>query len=331
MVRRRVAAGVGVALVIIIALVVNGCLKSKAHAALESYAQHVSALVKESDEQVSRPLFATLSSANGQPPLNVEVHIDEYRQQAETQAKSAKSLSVPSSMNGAQRDFLLTMDLRVEGLVKVANLVRSALGTQNQSATTQIAGAMEIFLASDVLYSQRVAPLISETLAANAINGLNPPATAFLPNLGWLEPSTVQSRLTGKGSSSSANATPTPGTHGSALIGVSSGSAALEPESTGTFNHIHGAPNPTFTVKVEDSGSNEETNVKVDVVVVSQGKQYHASHTINKTEPGKTVQVDIPVEGVPLAPGKVSVNVEAVPGETDSENNKGTYLAIFEK
>ena len=62
------------------------------------------------------------------------------------------------------------------------------------------------------------------------------------------------------------------------------------------------------------------------------GKQFKASHTIEKIEPGKTVSVDIPVTGVPLgAAAKVEVEVERVPGETNTENNKGTFLAVFAK
>ena len=47
----------------------------------------------------------------------------------------------------------------------------TALGGKDKQASTQIAGAMEIFLASDVIYSQRVAPLIQQTLADDGITG----------------------------------------------------------------------------------------------------------------------------------------------------------------
>ena len=53
----------------------------------------------------------------------------------------------------------------------MASLVRTALGGQAKQASTLIAGDMEIFLASDVIYSQRVAPLIQQTLAADGIQG----------------------------------------------------------------------------------------------------------------------------------------------------------------
>ena len=83
---------------------------------------------------------------------------------------------------------------------------------------------------------------------------------------------------------------------------------------------------------VENAGSNPQTNVKVDISVTSEGKTLTASHLIDKTEPGSTTNVDIPVTGVALgAASRVSVNIEPVPGETDTENNKGSYLVIFGK
>jgi hypothetical protein len=229
-------------------------------------------------------------------------------------------------MSAAQTDLELAMDLRVEGLTKVAALLPTALGGQGKQASALIAGDMEIFLASDVIYSQRVAPLIQQTLASNGISGLSTAPTRFLPNLGWLESATVSSRISGKSASQAAQ--PLSGHHGSALKAVSVGSQALEPEPA--LNHISGGSSPTFTVQVEDAGEFPETNVTVNVTVTSGGKQFKASHAIEKTEPAKTASVDIPVTGVPLgAASKIEVQVEPVPGETNHEGTKNTYLAIF--
>jgi hypothetical protein len=323
------AAGIGVVLLIVIVLVVNGCLKSQKHQALKDYNRNVGQIAQASDEQVSAPLFSALTGAGGKSALSVEEQIDQLRIQAQSLANRAKGLSVPGEMTGAQRNLLLALDLRAEALAKIAALVPTALGGQGEHASTQIAGDMENFLASDVLYSQRVAPLIQQTLASSGIQGLSTASTRFLPNLGWLDPSTTLSRITGKASSSQ-NGQSVTGNHGSALKGVSVGSNTLEPEPT--LNHISGGSTPTFTVQVENSGEFPETNVKVDMTVTAAGSQLKASHVIEKTEPGKTVSVDIPVTGVPLGvASKIEANIEGVPGENDLENNKNTYLAIFGK
>ncbi len=328
MVRRRIAAGVGVVLLIVIVLLVNGCLKRGKQQALESYNQNVNQIGQASVSQTARPLFTTLSDAAGKSALNVEVQVDQLRRQAQELAERAKGLSVPSEMTAAQRNLLSALNLRVEGLSKIASLIREALGGQAQQASTKIAGAMETFLASDILYSQRVVPLIQQYLTAGGVSGQTTSQSRFLPNLGWLTPATVQSRIAGQPASSSGGIAP--GTHGHSLKGVSVGATALE--ASPTINHVSGGSNPTFTVMVENAGSNPETNVKVDVSVTTEGKTLYASHVINKTEPGSTSNVDIPVNGVTLgAASRVTVNIEAVPGETETANNKGTYIVIFGK
>jgi hypothetical protein len=328
MVRRRVVAGIGVVLLIVIILIINGCLNSEKQQALKNYNRDAGQIVHESDENVTGPLFSALTGAGSKSALNVEVQVDQLRIGAQSLANRAKNLSVPSEMAGAQHNLLLTQNLRAEALTKIAGLVPTALGAQGKPAMTLIAGDMEILLASDVIYSQRVAPLISEALSAGGVHGVSTASSRSLPNLGWLEPTTVESRISGKSASSST--APVSGNHGSALKEVSVGTNKLESEPT--LNHITGGSNPTFTATVENSGEFEEHNVKVDVTVTAGGKQSKASHTIEKTEPGKTVSVDIPVAGVPLGvAAKIEVFIEGVPGENDLENNKGVFLAIFEK
>jgi hypothetical protein len=326
MVRRRIAAGAGVVLLIVIVLLVNGCLNSQKTQALKEYAHNVSAIASESNQQVSRPLFAALTNAGSKSALDVEEQVNQLHLEAQKQAERARGLSVPGEMSGAQQNLLLTMDLRAEGVEKVANLLRTALGGQAKQASTPIAGDMENFLASDVIYSQRVAPLIEQTLKSGGVEGQTVASSHFLPNIGWLEPSTVQSRITGTGSTQSGETLT--GHHGSALKGVSVGTTALEPEPA--VNHISGGSSPTFTAQVENAGEFNETDVKVNVTITAGGKQYAASGTIEKTEPGKTADGNITVTGVPLgAPAKVEVQVEPVPGETNHEGTKDTFLAIF--
>ncbi len=128
MVRRRVAAGVAVVLLIVIVLVINGCLKSEKQQSLKNYNHDVSQLAAESDAQVSHPLFVALSNAGAKSALDVEEQIDQLLIQAQKIAERAKGLSVPSEMESAQRDLLLALDLRVEGMAKVAALLPTALG-----------------------------------------------------------------------------------------------------------------------------------------------------------------------------------------------------------
>lgn len=324
-VRRRIAAGVGVVLVIAIVLIISAIVKSQQSDALKNYGHDVNQIVEESDQKVATPFFTALSGAGTKSALDVAQQLDELHVEAEHLAARAKSLNVPSAMEGAQRYLLLALDLRAEGVAKVAGQMRMASGNQAQQASTLIAGDMENFLASDVIYSQRVAPLIEQTLKANGLGGQAVAGSRFLPNVGWLEASTVQSRLAGQ---SGGSGPVTPGTHGSALIGVSVGETTLEAEPA--VNHLAGGSTPTFTATVEDSGESAQTNVKVEVIVSAGGKQLKATRSIDSIQPGSKETVDVPVENVPQeVESKVEVNVLPVPGETDLENNKASYLAIF--
>ncbi len=329
MMRRRFAAGAGVVLLIVIVLIVNGCLKSQQTQALQEYAHDVSTIATESEQQVSHPLFVALSGASSKSALDVEEQVDQLHLEAQKQATQAKDLSVPGEMSSAQRNLLLALNLRAEGLEKVAGQLRTALGgqaSQAKQANTYIAGNMENFLASDVIYSQRVVPLIEETLKSAGVSGQTVASSRFLPNLGWLDANTVQARITGESANTASE--PVTGNHGSALKTVSVGTTALEPEPA--LNHISASGNTTFTVGVENSGESPQRNVKVDVTVTVGGKKLTASSVLERTEPSKTVNAEVTVTGVPAGQAaKVEVNVEGVPGENDLENNKATFLAIF--
>lgn len=325
MMRRGVAAAVAVVIVLVLVLVIKGCVKNEKQESLKTYNRDVSALAAESTEVVATPLFTTLASASSKKALEVDEAVNQLSQKAHEQAARVKALSVPGEMEAAQRDLLLVFDLRVEGMEKLATLLQTALGNKAQKSLSEIAGDMEVFLASDVIYSQRVVPLIQQTLGANGLGTLTTSPSRFLPNLGWLETSTVSTRLTGQTQSTG----PVTGNHGSALVGVSVAGNTLAAEPT--LNHLTGGSNPTFTVTGENSGEFDETDVKVDMKVIQGGKEYKGQSTVEKTEPGKNFTVEVQVHGVPTGvPAKVEAFIEGVPGENDLENNKGSYLAIFE-
>ena len=295
--RRRIAAVVAaVVLLIIIVLVINGCLKSQKQQSLKDYNRHVGEVAQEFDTQVSKPLFTTLAGAAGKSALDVQVQVNNLLGEAQKLLAHAKGLSAPGEMASAQRALLLALDLRVEGIAKIATLLPAALGGQGKQTAPKVAGDMEIFLASDVIYSQRVVPLIQQTLDANGIHEATG-ATRMLPNIGWLETNTVAGRLTGQSGASSSTGV-TPGTHGSALISTAVSTSTLEPEPT--LNHIKGGGSPTFTVTVENTGESNESNVEVDVTVTAAGKTLKASKAINSTQPGAKVNAEIPLGGVPL-------------------------------
>lgn len=327
LVRRAVAAAVGLVLLILIVLGIRSCVNSQHKDSLRSYANNVASVIQASDSQVGAPFFQYLAGAGGKSPLDVEVQVNQYRATAEQQAKQAQGFDVPNEMASAQRNLLLALDFRAEGLAKIANQVRSALGGQNSSAAIDmIGGEMQLFLASDVVYSQRVAPLVAQVLAGQGIGGLALPATQFLPDLGWLSPQVVSQRLTGHGAS---NGPVRPGSHGHGLLSVSVNGNTLS--ASPTVNRITYTPNVAFDLKVANQGSNDEFGVMVSIQITGSGSPITFSKTIDTTKAGTVTDVLIPLTQTPPIGSPVSLvaSIAAVPGEKNLANNKASYTVVF--
>ncbi len=327
MMRRRIAAGVGVLVVIALVLIVSAIIAGQKASALEQYDRELNQLARQSEQQVGKPLFVALTGAGGKQAIDVEQQINELQREARQIAAHARGVSVPGEMAEAQRNLLLALQMRAEALGKISARMHAALGGQAKTAAASIAGAMEILLASDVIWSQRVVPLTQEALAAGGIHGLTTAGSRSLPNLGWLSSETALTRITGKNASELGR--PAPGTHGDALTGVAVGGNALQAEPA--VNHLAGGANPTFAVTFQNTGENSESNTKVVVSVTSAGKTVSGSDTVEKTEPGQTANAEVHLSGVGTGVySKIEAKIEAVPGETNLENNKAAYLAVFE-
>jgi hypothetical protein len=332
LVRRLVALGAVAVVLVIIIFGFKSCRDSAHKNSLRDYNQNVATIVRDSDEQVGKPLFDLLQSKTEQSPVSQETQINQYRVVAEDQASRARSLSVPGDMAAAQRDLLMTLDFRAEALGAIADTIRTALGSENaasRDATSQIAGQMQKLLASDVIYSQRTAPLIKETLDDNGITGQTIAASKFLPNLGWLDPDTVAARIGGTGTAGTKTPT-TPGPHGHGLTSVAIGSTTLQPQPA--VNRVAAGSSTAFNVSFQNQGASDETNVKLTVRITAEGqKAIVVTKTVPQTKAGATSQADVPLgQSPPIGtPVTVKVTIGKVPGEQTLSNNTQTYTVLF--
>jgi hypothetical protein len=336
--RLRQAVGLGalVVLAFVIVLGFKGCLDSRKDNALKDYNRNVTAVINDSDQSVGKPFFQRM--ANGaRDSQGLGVQISQLRLAAEDDVKRAKAFAVPGDMGPAQRNLELVLNLRAEGLTKIAEQIPSALGRgqTSETAISKIAGEMQTFLASDVVYAQRVAPLIKDALDNNGIKGQDIAGSRFMTDVSWLAPATVATRL----NRSAAGATGTtgtvkPGLHGHGLVGTNIGTVALSPEAPGVVNRVTWSANPTITVKFANQGDNDEPNVKVSVSVkATTGKAISATKTIGQTKAKTTSTVNIPLgEGPPAGVATtLTVAIAKVLGEKTTTNNRSTYTVIFVK
>lgn len=338
LVRRGIALAGLLVLFVLLLLVVGSCRSRAKEGALKDYNREASSLGRESETQVGRPFFALLSGqgANGSP-TDLQTKVSSLRAEAERQFAKGEKLDVPDKMIPAQRSLLIALELRRDGLASIAEKIRPALGDQGdaaEEATNAIAGQMQYFLASDVVYDARVRPLIRQSLDDAEIGGQTISPSRFVPTIAWLSPKVVAARLGSGGAAGDTGAgqDPTkvaPGTHGTGLSTVAVGDTTLE---SGAANRVPAAGSPTFNVAFANQGENPEQDVRVDVRVQAEGgRPITGSDTVDSVAQGATATATVRLPRAPTAgtAATVTVRVRPVPGEKKTDNNQQEYQVLF--
>jgi len=335
MIRRAVALGLGLLLVILLGFVIKTCQNSRHENALKDYNRQISSIGDDSARQVGAPFFQLLSE--GGSPQDLQTNISSYRVQAEQQYDQAARLDAPSDMKGAQQSALIALEWRRDGLERIANEISTALGDEGEATDTaieDIAGQMEVFMASDVAWKTRVVPFIKNALDDAEIGGQRIGPSEFLPDYRWVEPQTIANvldqTLTNTGGGGSGQPTG-PGLHGTGLDATSYGDTTLQPSTT---NRLTYQPNQAFTVKFTNQGENDEFDIKVTLrISADSGNPITLSKTVPKLAPQESATVELPLENQPPLGAAVTIRttVAKVPGEEKTDNNRSEYPALFER
>jgi len=322
-----------VAILIVLILIVLGihsCQISARNSALKDYNNNVSSLIQESNQTGSQ-LFSQLSSGGGASnATSLQNQINETRVRADSELSSARSINVPSEMSGAQQNLLLALEMRRDGIAGIAAEIQPALGTSaSTDALNAIATDMARFYASDVVYIAYATPLIAGALNAAGIavggsNGETIQGGQFLPDLQWLTPAFIATRLGASLPAPSGKFTP--GLHGHSLDSVSVGGTTLQ---TGATNTIPASPPPTFTLNFTNGGHFTETNVVLKVTV--SGTSVSGQTVVPQTTPGEHATGQVTLNSSPPA-GTYTVTAEVVPvpGETNTANNYLSFPVTFQ-
>lgn len=332
---RRAVAGVAIVLFLLLLLVaVNSCRTSQRENALKDYNRQLSTVATESEQQVAAPFFQLLTEGGGGSPQDLQTAISGYRVQAEQQYERARALDVPSEMRGAQEAALIALEWRRDGLDYIAQRIGPALGDEGDEATQaieQIAGQMQVFLASDVAWRTRVAPFVQHALDEAEIGGQEIVVSRFLRTRAWLDPETVATELEQQlTSGGGAAGEPTgPGLHGTNIESTVYGDTTLQP---GVANTLPYVPDQPFVVTFTNGGENDEFDIKVTLRVVPDGGDpITASDTVPQLAQGESVSVELALpEAPPVGPAvTVQTRVAPVPGEDNVDNNRSEYPAQF--
>jgi hypothetical protein len=321
MLRRGLALGGGLIVLILIVLGVKGCLDARANRELSDYARDVAQIVDET-EQTSKTFFGKLEDPGGLSVTDFIAEVNADRSAMDAYASRVDGLGAPGDMDRAQSTLELVYELRSSAMTEIANKMSTALGDAGSSkATAAIANQMQKLLASDVLYENVVRPEIDGVLAANGIEGSDVPKSTFLPDgTKWIEESSVSSALS---SISGATGAATPGVHGLGLLGVGINGTELAEGTTA----VSAEETPEVEVQVQNQGESAENGVSVSVSV-DGGDTLEGS--ISSIEAGETSTATIPLTPTPSGQVTLEVKVETVPGEQVSENNEASYTVAFE-
>jgi hypothetical protein len=328
---RRVAAGVvGLILVILLFLAIKSCRDSAREDAFRNYVRDVGALVQESDQE-SNSLFQLLTRPGRRSPLELQTQVNTFQSDAAQLVDRANDTDHPSELDTAQRYFVEALELRRDGIGRIARELPTALGDQGrEEATSRISVTMRSFLASDVIYNDRFLPtLIGPVKEEGLLGEVTVPRSRFLPDLQWLRPTVVTSRIEAiRGGGGGGPAAP--GLHGTALVGVTAkpGGKAL---TAAAATDIQVSPRLSFDIAFSNGGEHEERDVTVRLSISGAGRPLVREQRLPSIKPGEQKTVSIPLAAAPPTgrPVRINVEIRPVPGEKKLDNNKASYPAIF--
>lgn len=319
--RRGLALGAAVLVLILLVLGVKGCLDARKNRELSDYARNVTQIVDET-QQTSKAFFEKLEEGSSLSVTEFLNEVNTYRSAMDSYTTRVDSLSTPGDMGDAQGNLELVYELRSSAMTEIAEQMSTALGARGaQQAVAKITRQMQKLLASDVVYGTVVKPEIDGVLADNGIEGSDVPASNFLPEgTKWLDESTVAAAL---GSVSGSAESETGTIHGLGLAATSIGETEL---AEGSPVSVSSEGTPEVEVQVENQGDSTENNVTVSVT--AGGNTIDGS--ISSIGAGEVQSVAIPLTPAPSGETTLEVEVHTVPGERISSNNKASYTVTFE-
>ncbi len=331
--RRVVAVVVLVVVVILLAVGIHSCQVSQTNDSLKNYNTNVYSLIQRSNRTGATVYSLLARGASASNEAQLQNSLVNATKTADGLLSEAQGLSVPSAMQTAQQNLVLTLQLRRDAFRTMAAEIEPAVGTTTRAyAVNQIAAANAQMYASDVIYKVYVLPEIVGALNAAGIavggaNGQVLNGNQILNDRGWLDPSFVATELGTpvSGGASSTSHPFQPGLHGHSLNSVSVGGTQLSTASTATISH---SPAPTFTLSLTNGGDFNEYNVKCTITIA--GLNDSGTYTIPETYKGQNATCPVTLPNPPT-PGTYQVTAEVVPvqGETNTSNNSMTFSITF--
>jgi hypothetical protein len=321
-------------LVLVITLVVRDCQRSQLESSYNSYLNSVAQVVQTSADQ-GRDLREVLSNTEGLRPPQVRERIQAVANEADALVAQVEDLSPPGSLSQSQASLITLLQYRVTGLSNLAADLPTLLQSDEEDFTANgIAAQMQRFLASDVIYEDSFAAPARRTMEEDGITGVEVPRLQpFLANPLLVTTDGAKSLLPGLRRTAAATAddgTPTDGNlRGNALVQteVLPAGVRLSPTSVTT---VEASENLKWRVTVRNSGDFVENDVMVTATFSYPSSPSDAEvreASIPVIEPGQEIGIELAGPSQPdyREQGNLVIEIAAVPGEANLDNNKAEY------
>ncbi len=323
--RRIIALGVGVLLVILLLLAVRGCLNARKERGFESYATDLEAIVEQSN-QLAVEFFARLEDppANADP-LELEAQIASDRGSAEGLLQRVEGLDTPDELSGAQTELVQAFELRRDALAGIADDIPAALGDEGrETAIDRIAEDMRAFLASDVLFARAQAD-IQTVLESEGVTAEIDDSVFLQEPERWIDTLQLITVL----NSFASDAGAIEGVHGLALLSTQIDNTTLTADAENSVSL--GSKPPEITIEVQNQGDQEESEVTVSYSLSGGAVPLQGDATISKLDAQGIDEAALPLEDLPDTDVPLTLEVEVLPvlGEEVADNNAATYTVTF--
>ncbi len=268
MVRRTIALVGGVIVLILLVLAVRSCLNTRKENAIKDYSNDSAELLRASKLEGDQ-LFKLLEGEGGTDQATAIINqLNGYRVDRASWSTAPTRLDVPGDLNDAQSELLEVLELRRDGFADITDALQVALGDQQRrEGSDDVAKQMQVFLASDIIDTQRFRPDALRRAARQGPAGAGPPAErlrarhpvapARLRRRSGQRPAYRHGRW---------RVRRRPGLHGNGVAGVTLGGIALTP---GGNASVQLAGDLSFEIQVQNQGENTEN----DVVVQRDGRR----------------------------------------------------------
>ncbi len=323
LIRRGVALGVGILVLLLLVLGVRSCLDARKNRSLEAYAGDVAQLTDETNA-LGQSMFEMLDDPG-------ELSVTEFTGEIETDRNAmdgflsrVEKLGVPDDMKAAQQDLLLTYQLRSSAMGEIATAMPTALGDEgSEQAITNIAGQIQALVAADVIYNRVARHKVDAEIVAAGASAPELQRSTFVPRpTFWSDPANVEDALAGV--SGAPREADDDAIHGTGIASVAIGGVALD---SSVANTVAAGTDPTVEVSVQNQGGAEETDITVSVSVDGGGT---VEETISSIAIGETQVVSLTLDPAPVGEVAIEVSVAPVPGEGLTDNNEDSYTVTFE-